>query len=469
MKPMTFGVIVGNRGFFPDRLAEEGRAAILAVLRANGHRAVCLTPRETRFGTVETYADAQKCGQLFKKHAGAIDGVIVTLPNFGDEKGVANSLRCAGLDVPVLVQATPDDPRRMKMGSRRDSFCGKISVCNNLKQYGIRYSLTARHTEAVDAEAFAGDLETFAAVCRVVKGLRHARIGAIGVRPAAFNTVRSSEKLLEASGIAVETIDLSEITGRCDRLKDSDTRLKQKLAGLQGYVPCAGIPKAALQKMARLALVIEEWMQANDLACSAIQCWTALEEFYGVVPCTVMSMLSNKLMPAACEVDVCGALSMYALTLAAQGPSALVDWNNNYGDDPDTCVLFHCSNLPKKMFAKARMDYQQIIAGSVGKANTYGTCVGRVKSGPFTFARITTDDATGEICAYTGEGELLPDPLTTFGGYGVARINKLQALLEHVWRAGFEHHVAINYSCCADAIAEAFGNYLDWDVYWHQD
>ena len=266
-------------------------------------------------------------------------------------------------------------------------------------------------------------------MCRVVKGLRRLRVGAIGARPAAFNTVRYSEKLLEASGISVEPIDLSEILGRIDRLKDEDPAVQAKLAAINAYVSTAGVPAAALMKMAKLGAVIDGWMKETDVAISAVQCWTSIEEFFGVVPCTVMSMMSNELMSSACEVDICGVIGMHALRLASGTPSALLDWNNNYGDDPDKAVCFHCSNLPKHFFQDVRMDYQAIIAGTVGAANTYGTCVGLVKPGPMTFARFSTDDATGGSPATSARASSRPIRSHTFGGAGVVRIPGMQRLL----------------------------------------
>ncbi len=216
----TFGLIIGNRGFFPDHLARTGRDDMMAVLESAGIRAITPTPDQTKHGAVETHAEARLCADLFKANHDAIDGVIVSLPNFGDERAVADTLRLADLHVPVLIQATPDTSGRMSIRDRRDSFCGKMSACNNLSQYGIPYSLTSLHTEAPDSDTFRRDLDWFAGVCRVVRGLRNLRVGAIGARPAAFNTVRYSEKMLEASGISIETVDLFEILGRVERLKD---------------------------------------------------------------------------------------------------------------------------------------------------------------------------------------------------------------------------------------------------------
>ncbi len=464
---VTLGLLVGNRGFFPGHLAKTGRDDMLRVFADEGIDAIALGPDDSAHGAVESRDEAKACAALFRQHAGKIAGVVVTLPNFGDERAVAETLRMAGLNVPVLIHAAADDPAKMGIDFRRDAFCGKMSVCNVLSQYGIPYSLTTVHTQQPDSETFRSDLRRFVATCRVARGLRTARIGAIGARPAAFKTVRYSEKILEATGIAVEPIDLSEILGRVNRLADSEPHVERKLDEMQEYVETEGIPIDALIKMAKLGFVIDQWMKEADVTVSAVQCWTSLEEFFGVVPCTLMSMMSNANMPSACEVDVCGTISMYALTLASQSPSALLDWNNNYGEDPNKAVCFHCSNLPKDFFDQAKMDYQAIIAGTVGRENTYGTVTGKVRPSPMSFARFSTDDRTGKMRGYVGEGRFTDDPLTTFGGAGVVEIPNLQVLLRHICTNGFEHHVAGTMANVADAVHEATTRYLGWDVHRH--
>ena len=465
----TLALIVGNRGFFPSQLCEEGRSRMLKVLEEEGYGIIALSPNDTPYGSVETFEEATKCAALFKAHREEIDGILVTLPNFGDERGVADSIRLSGLDVPVLIHAYPDEVDKMTIANRRDSFCGKMSACNNLSQYGIRYSLTTLHTVAPESDSFRQDLRNFGGVCRVVGGLRSARLGMVGARPANFVTVRHSQKILERAGIAVETIDLSEIFGQARQLADDDADTVAKLDEIKGYLSTEGISQEGLLKMAKFGVVIDRFIEEHALDGTAIQCWTAMEEYYGVVPCTIMSMLSNRLLPSACETDITGLVGMYAMVLASGKPSALLDWNNNYGDDPDKGVVFHCSNLPKHFFAGTpKMDYHEIAAGTVGKENTYGTVVGRLKAGPFTYCRVSTDDAQGAISAYVGEGELTDDPMETFGGYGVVHIPNLQRLLYYICENGFEHHVAINLSQTAAALNEALGKYLGWDVYCHR-
>jgi L-fucose isomerase-like protein len=463
-----FGLIIGNRGFFPDHLAATGREEMIRVMEAAGIEVVALTPEESKFGAVETFEEARRCAELFKKHRDTIEGVIVSLPNFGDERAIADTLRLANLNVPILVQATPDSTGKMTIRDRRDGFCGKMSACNNLMQYRIPYSLTTLHTESPSSETFAKDLIWFVGVCRVVRGMRNLRVGAIGARPAAFNTVRYSEKLLEANGISIITIDLSEILGRINRMKDEDHAAQEKLQAIHKYVSTADVPAPSLLKMAKLGAVIDGWMREAELTISAVQCWTSLEEYFGVVPCTVMSMMSENLMSSACEVDIAGVVGMHALRLASGTPSALLDWNNNYGDDPNKAVCFHCSNLPKHFFTSVKMDFQEIIAGTVGKLNTFGTCVGRVKAAPMSYARFSTDDLHGKMRGYVGDGRFTEDPLETFGGAGVVEIPRLQELLRYICERGFEHHVAANLSITSPVVYEAVTKYLNWDVYWHK-
>jgi L-fucose isomerase-like protein len=463
----TVGVIIGNRDFFPDKLVAEARTEILDLFKKMDITPVLLSDADTKLGGVETFADAQKCAALFKQHAGTIEGILVVLPNFGDEKGVADTIQLSGLNVPVLVQGYPDDLGKMDVVNRRDAWCGKISVCNNLYQYGIKYSLTTKHVVSPRDESFISDLKNFTAVCRVVNGLRKVRIGAVGARPTAFNTVRYSEKLLQRNGISVTTVDLSEILGNANKLTADDASVKEKLEKIHAYTNTGLTPPDKLVQIAKLDVVLANFMAENSLDATAIQCWTSIQKNYGCNVCTSMSMMSENMLPSACEVDVTGTLSMYAMQLASGSPSALVDWNNNYADDDSKCVLFHCGNWAKSFLPDITISTAPILGTSVGTENTYGALDGRTPAMPLTFGRISTDDCNGIIKAYVGEGELTNDALNTFGNRAVAQIDNLQGLMNYVCRNGFEHHVVMNASKTAGILKEAFENYLGWETYVH--
>ena len=466
-KPPCLGVIYGNRDFFPDQLVSEARADLAKVFTKSGIKAIQLGEKDSKLGGVETHADARKCAELFRKHADEIDGVLVCLPNFGDEKGVADTLKMSKLNGPVLIQGYPDDLKRLDVARRRDSFCGKISVSNNLVQAGIKFSLTSKHVCHPNSESFSRDLQKFLGVCRVVNGLRGVRLGAVGARPGAFNTVRYSEKILERHGISVTTVDLSEFLAKAEKMDAQAASVKNKLAEIKSYAPAPGVPAEKLLQMAKLGVILGDWMDANAIDATAIQCWTSVQQNFGCNVCTLMSMMSEKFLPSACEVDVTGVLTMYAMQLAGQTPAALVDWNNNYADDDDKCVLFHCGNWAKSFLPDIKISNAPIIGTAVGVENTYGALDGRTPAGPLTFGRITTADTEGKIRTYVGEGELTNDELKTFGNRAVARVPNLQKLMRHVCKNGFEHHVVMTQSKSAEILAEAFGNYFGWEVYHH--
>lgn len=465
--PTTLGVILGNRDFFPDALVAEARRDLVTLFSELAIEPVWLDTEASKLGAVETWADAERCGELFRRNRERIEGVLVCLPNFGDEKGVADSLRLSELRVPVLVQACPDDLDAFGLERRRDAFCGKISVCNNLRQYRIPFSLTTDHTVAISAPEFRSDLERFVATCKVVRGLTRVRLGAVGARPNAFNTTRFSEKLLEGAGISVNTIDLSEVFGMAAEIEDVDPRVKQQIERIQSYADASAAPDEALRRMAKFAIVLDRWMSDLGLTATAIQCWSSMQKNYGVNVCTVMSMMSEQMLPSACEVDVAGVVSMYALQLASGRPSALVDWNNNYGTDRDKCVFFHCGNWAKDFLPDIRIGTAPILGTVLGEENTVGALEGRTPAGPVTFGRVSTDDFSGGIRAYVGEGQFTDDPLKTFGTRAVVHVPHLQRLMRTICRSGFEHHAAMNGAHVAAAVSEAMGNYMGWQVYHH--
>jgi L-fucose isomerase-like protein len=464
----VLGVILGNRDFFPDVLVAEARRDLAKLFSELQVEPVWLSEADTKLGAVETWADARKCGDLLRRERERLDGILVSLPNFGDEKGVAESLRLAEVKVPVLVQACPDDLDQFGLDRRRDAFCGKISVCNNLRQFGIKYSLTRNHTVSILDPEFKEDLIQFIQTCRVVRGLQRLRIGAVGARPNAFNTTRFSEKLFENAGISTNTIDLSEVFGSASKIADNDVRLKGRIEQIHAYTDTSAVPPEALARMAKFALVLEDWMDSLGIAATAIQCWSSLQKNFGVNVCTIMSMMSQRMMPSACEVDIAGVISMYAIQLASGRPSALVDWNNNYGKDPEKCVLFHCGNWAQEFLPDARMGTAPILGTTLGEENTVGALHGRTGSGPLTVARISTDDLNGSICAYVAEGNFTDDPLETFGTRAVAQVPRLPHLMHRICQYGFEHHTAMSRSHCASAVAEALSCYKGWPTYHHQ-
>lgn len=464
----TFGVIISNRSFFPDHLVLTARKKLLKSLDAWGHRYIILSTEDTYMGETMTYDEAQKCAALFRAHADEIDGIIVCLPNFGEETGIADTIKWSKLDCPILIQACDDDFDKLQLENRRDAFCGKLSLCNNLWQYGIKYSLTARHTCPVDSEEFHADVDRFAKICAVVKAMRTARIAQIGARVMPFRTVRYSEKLLQQAGITVETEDFSEIMADIEAITDEKI-IADKVAEIKAYGNIApDIEEYKVMKQAKLCIAIENWMRDHHCVASAIQCWDTPEANYGCAMCLVMSMMGQKGMPSACETDVMGAVSMLALLKASDVPPIYQDWNNNYKNEPNKCINVHCSNYPACAFSqKPEIANLDILATTLGADVSFGALKGRVRPSEMTYLKVSTDDKNGRIRCYLGEGKFTDDELPTFGGVAVCEVPEMNKLMHHLTRNGYEHHVALVQSACADILEEALGNYMGWDVYRH--
>ena len=440
-----FGVIIGTRAYFNSELARDVRKQLLKTIADEGHEYVILPEDATPTGSssIETRDDGLKVARQFREHRDEIDGIIISLPNFGFEIGIINAINDAELNVPILVQACDDENDKVDLDSRRDAFCGKISVCNNLYQYGIPFTDTTLHTYSIHSELLAKDINRFAAICRVVNGLRHCRLGQIGTRPLGFNTCRASEKLLQRSGITVVPADLSEILFAAQKISDDDPKFLEMCQRVEKYAAVPDNYREKLKVQAKFGVAVENWIAANDVQTVAIQCWDSLEQNYGCAPCVTMSMLSDKLIPAACETDLAGAISMYALSLASGKAPALLDWNNNFAEDRNKCVCTHCGNFPKSFVCNdLRLGALGVLGRTLGKVNTFGAVYAKVTAGDFTFFRISTDDPKGIIKSYLGKGTITDDPYGMDGCIAVTKVNNLQQLMKYICKNGFEHHVA---------------------------
>jgi L-fucose isomerase-like protein len=459
----TFAVFFGNRGFFPASLQASARREMKDVLGKLGHQTIMLDAKATRHGAVETPAEGARFAEFLRANRGKFGGVILCLPNFGDETGAIAALKDAG--VPILVQAYPDELDKMAPELRRDSFCGKFSVMDVFCQYGLKFTALTPHTVAPASAAFAANVDYFDRLCRVVGGLRDMVVGAIGARTTAFKTVRIDEIALQRHGITMETFDLSDVFARMNALKPRDKRLKAKASRLKTYTSWRGVPAAAFQKIARLGVVLDGLIEECRLDAFALRCWVEMQQQLGISPCVLLSEINDRGIAAACEVDVGNAVTMRALGLAAGNVTTCLDWNNNYGEQEDKCILFHCGPVPASMMTgKGQITDHAILANAVGQGCAFGCNTGRIAPTEFTYGSMLTDG--GRLKFYVGEGRFTDDPVPAdfFGCAGVAEIPWLQAALQKIGYAGFRHHVSVAPGRVSAPVAEAFEKYLGYDV-----
>lgn len=462
-KKSTFALFLGNRGFFPSAMIAQARQDLPEVLRSAGHQVLMLAESATRYGAVETRDEAERYANFLSQHRGEYDGVILSLPNFGEEFGAVMALKDAG--VPILIQAYPDEFNRMGPEARRDSFCGKISIMDVFNQFGVRFTALKPHVVDPCSPAFKANLDHFDRVCQVVRGMRGMVVGAIGARTTPFKTVRIDELALQKYGITVETLDLSSVIARVEALTTDSASYREKAALLRDYASWKGVPERAFENIVRLYVVLDEIVQEYRMDAFSIRCWLELQTRLGISPCVVMGAFNDLMVPAACEVDTGSAVMMYALGLASGRPPALLDWNNNYGDEEDKCILFHCGPVPASlMTAKGQISDHLILLDTVGEGQGYGPNTGRIAPTDFTYGSLMT--RAGEIYTYLGQGSITGDPIPAnfFGVAGVAHIANLQDVLLHVGVNGYRHHVSITPGWVQAPLREALANYLDFKV-----
>jgi L-fucose isomerase-like protein len=463
MNKTTFALFFGNRGFFPASLIAGARDEMRRELNALGHEVLMLEADATRYGAVETPQEGEVYANFLRANRGKFGGVIVCLPNFGDETGAVAALQEAG--TPIWIQAYPDQYDEMGPALRRDSFCGKISIMDVFRQYGVKFTATKPHTVKPGSERFKANVDYFDRVCRVAGGVKGMVVGAVGARTTPFKTVRIDEVTLQRYGITVETFDMSDIFARMKAVKSQEPSYADKANVLRDTASWEGVPERAFDNIVRLGVTLDKLAGEARLDAMAIRCWTEIQMQMGISPCVAMGILNNNGLAAACEVDLGNAVMMKALNLASYEPVGLLDWNNNYGDEDDKCILFHCGPMPASLMeGKGHITDHAILMNAVGEGNAYGCNVGRIKPMDFTFGSLMTDE--GKVKMYLGEGSFTRDPVPAnfFGVAGVAEIRHLQDVLLHVGVNGHRHHVSITPGQVQASLVEALGHYLNFEV-----
>jgi L-fucose isomerase-like protein len=459
----TFALFFGNRGFFPASLIAKARQELPSVLKEMGHDYLMLDEHLTRYGAVETTREGEVYANFLRENRGKYGGVILCLPNFGDETGAVAALCEAG--VPILVQAYPDELSQMAPELRRDAFCGKLSIMDVFSQYGVKFTAIKPHVVHPTSANFRDNVTCFDRVCRVVNGIKGMVLGSIGARTTPFKTVRIDEVTLQRHGITVETLDLSDIFARINSVPMDSSEYKSKSETLSGYTSWEGVPERAFSNIVRLGVVLDQVIAEYNMDAIAVRCWTELQQQLGISTCVLLGELNERRFPAACEVDLGNAVAMSALRLASDSPAACLDWNNNYADDENKCILFHCGPVPKSlMTGPGRISDHLILANSVGKGCSFGCHVGRIAPTDFTFGSLLTD--AGRVKMLLGQARFTEDPIPTefFGCAGVAEIPRLQDVLLHIGRQGYRHHVSLTPGLVQEPLREALEHYLGFEI-----
>ena len=461
-KKQTFALYFGNRGFFPASLIASARDEVAAAVEKAGFDYLMPPSDMTRYGAVETKDEGLKYAEWLGEHIGEYDGLIMSLPNFSDENGAVAAVRDCG--VPIFIQAYPDEIGKMDFDHRRDSYCGKFSICDVFHQYKIPFTIMPPHVVHPNTDAFAKNLSDFAAVCRVVNGMKRFTIGVIGARTTKFKTVRYDEITLQKYGITCDTYDLSELFYRVEKMDGNSDAVKAKIEKLIGYTDFSSVPKDKTETLAKVSVAIDDMMREYHLDCITLRCWKEMQTVLGVAPCVLLSELNDRGIVASCEIDLCSAINMYSMLLASQTPTACLDWNNNYGDDPNKVILFHCGPVAQSLMdGKGKVtDHKMFAKGCPGCG--WGSNEGRIAAFDMTYSNCKTED--GKLTFYVDKGEFTSEPIEPefFGCGGVAKIDDLQRKLIVLAKNGFRHHTAVGKGDMTDILREAFTTYLGYDI-----
>lgn len=460
-RKMTFALAFCNRGFMPGELIYSAREDMIKAVTDAGYNYIAMDPNLTRYGGIETRAEGKLYAEWLKEHEGEFDGVIFSMPIFADENGAITALQDAG--VPILLQAYPDEIGKMDFAHRRDAYCGKFSVTDVFTQYEIPFTIMKPHVVHPLSDAFAQNLKDFAAICRVVNGMRRFNVGCIGARTTAFKTVRFDEITLQKYGINVESFDLSEVFFKVRNKADNAQDVLAKLDRLRSYTDCSLVPEQNMLTLAKLSVVLDEYIDAYQLDALTLRCWNEMEEELRICPCVLLSELNDRGIVASCEIDMCSALTMRAMSLASELPSTVLDWNNNYGDDENKVILFHCGPVPQTLMTEKGTvtEHKMFAKGDPGSG--WGSNEGRIKSFDTTFSNCQTKD--GKIIVYASEARFTDDPIESayFGCAGVCEIPDLQNKLIRLALGGFKHHTSVGVGHMKEILKEAFTTYLHYD------
>ncbi len=462
MKKTTFALYFGNRGFMPGELLLSARNEMIEAVTGAGFDYLIMDEALTRYGAVETRDEGRIYANWLEEHKGEFQGVILCMPIFIDENGAITALEKAG--VPILMQAYPDEIGKLDFVHRRDAFCGKFSVTDVFEQYRTPYTVFEPHVVHPLSDKFKQNLQDFGAVCRVVDGMKSFNVGCIGARTTAFKTVRYDELTAQRYGINIESFDLSELIHKVQNMDSNDEKVVAKRKRLEEFSDCSKVPNDNMNNLAKVSVVIDNYIEEYHLDAITLRCWMEMEDILHICPCVVLGELNDRGIIASCEMDLCSAITMRAMHLASNKATACLDWNNNYGDEKDKVILFHCGPVPQSLMKEKGTVTDHKMIAKENPGHGWGSNEGRIASFPMTFTNCKMED--GKIYMYASEGEFTEDVIedTYFGCAGVAHIEALEGKLMKLARNGFKHHTTVGVGHMKAVLEEAFRYYLNYEI-----
>lgn len=418
---------------------------------------------DARYGQIEHAAihnldEAEALAAWFK--AQAVDALVICPTDFGDERATAKVAEKLG--VPSLLMATKEPPAKTDASLARvsDSYCGTLSIASALHRRHLPFRFAG--VLFPDEPAFVAEAEAFVRAVAVVKGLRNARLGQVGVRPGPFETVGYDEHaMIRKFGQNVICANLSDIVADAKALTADNEDVQATIADIRANVPIITVADDYLLNASRFEVALKRFYERNRLSAMAVQCWYAIQREMGISLCALYGRLTGQHMLTACETDMLGALAMICNYQAAMGQALphFIDWTIQHREDPNLLLVWHCGNAPTCLAADAscvalrsRGDMKGELAIDEGNVQA-GLFQFQLRSGPVTFCRLAELD--GHWKMLIAQGEIEPSAETLAGTWGWVRVADHARLYRTLVEEGFIHHASMIHGNQCQALLQA--------------
>jgi len=455
MEKVKIGFVPAHREPFDEAWAVQERKRCLDALgRIKGLEVVAPDGKLTPGGLVRDDADAEKTISFFKEEK--IDGLLIGTMTFGDEVS-ALAVASAFRDLPILLFGTKEGDFTADGGRRSDSFCGTLAVSSGLHRRKIPF-LFAGILFPEDS-GFSPAIGNFTAVCSIVKGFKGARIGLVGPRPERFETCISNEDaLLGQFGQRVVPVSILDIMLRLEGLKANAPELQKIIREMNKEADLSALGTEKSRTIAGLQYALRQFAQEKGLSALAVQCWTAIQQAYGISACYALGRVTGSGLMTACEVDVYGALTMLVQNLATlkMVPPHFIDWTIRHQKKKDVFLSWHCGNAPPSLACRAegiKIRSHSILGKPLGKERALGTAEFQLKPGVVTLCRLTEFD--GKFKMLVTRGEIVESPQHLRGSWSWVKVPDLDGLYRVLVEEGFTHHASQVHGDYAGPIQDA--------------
>lgn len=400
----------------------------------------------TPHGMVRNLQEGEAVADYFRQQQ--VDGLVLCPLDFGDERSAVKIAEV--LKVPVLLFATKEPPSLPgpAMARASDSYCGNLSIASGLYRRKISFRFAGIFLP--DALELQQEVQDFVRAVAVVKCLKGAHIGQVGVRPAPFETVGYDEAaMIRHFGQNVIHTDLAAITMRAESFLPEDPRLLAIQSDLHRTVPSITVSGDYLEREARLELALREFWESNRLSAMAMACWPSIQKMIGISVCALYGRLTEAGMLTACETDVLGALAMLTNHAAALGETVphFVDWTIQHRENANRLLAWHCGNAPVSLASdpaavalRSRRDMTAELQ-VVEHDEMAGLYQFQVKPGPVTFCRLAEYDDRWKMLI--ARGEIIPSDETLAGTWSWVEVPDHARLYRTLVEEGFIHHASM--------------------------